>query len=89
MDSWTDINMATTSGYMVKEDDPDDRLYRVRVTYTDAQGYDATENVVAIGFRKDVDIDDDGLIEVYYLEHLDAIRYALRWFRLSQLMQRL
>ena len=77
MDSWVDIDFATTTGYSVPSEDWDDRLYRVRVTYTDAQGYSITENVAAIGFRKDIDIDDDGLIDIYYLEHLNAIRYAL------------
>ena len=53
------------------------RLYRVRLEYVDAQGYDGVGYAIAIGFRADVDSDDDGLIEIYYLEHLDAIRYDL------------
>ena len=44
-------------------DDPEDRRYRVRVTYTDAQGYSVSENVEAM--RLDIDMDDDGLIEIY------------------------
>ena len=76
-DSWMDIDFATTAGYTVPQTDSDDSLYRLRVTYTDAQGYGGTKNVTAIGFRKDVDVDDNRLVEIYYLEHLNAIRYAL------------
>ena len=73
--NWADIDSATTAGYTVSRDDLEDRRYRVRVTYTDAQGYSVTENVEAMGL--DVDMDTDGLIEIYYIEDLDAIRYAL------------
>ena len=77
MDSWVDIDSATTKDYTVPRYDPHGRLYRVRVTYIDAQGYGVTENVVAIGFRKDIDMDDDGLIEIYDLDALNAIRFQL------------
>ena len=73
--NWVDIDSATTASYTVPRDDPIDRRYRVRVTYTDAQGYSVTKNLVAM--RLDIDIDDDSLIEIYYLEQLDEIRYAL------------
>ena len=72
---WADIASATTAGYTVSATDPGDKLYRIRITYTDAQGYGGIEYATAFDFRVDVDDDDDGLIEVYYLEHLDAIRY--------------
>ncbi len=77
--NWSDISAATTSGYTLVPSDrnKNDRLYRVRLSYTDAQGYEGIGYVIAIGFRVDVDTDDDGLIEIYYLEHLDAIRYDL------------
>ncbi len=74
---WGDIETATTTSYTVSEDSLDGSLYRVRVTYIDAQGYSDTEYVPELGIRVDVDIDDDGLIEIYYLEQLDAIRYVL------------
>ena len=74
---WGDIETATTASYTVSEDSLDGSLYRVRVTYIDAQGYSDTEYVPELGIRVDVDIDDDGLIEIYYLEQLDAIRYVL------------
>ena len=71
--NWVDIDSATTASYTVPRDDPRDRRYRVRVTYTDAQGYGVTENVMAIG----LDVNDNGLIDIYYLEQLDEIRHAL------------
>ena len=74
---WADIPSATATRYTVPMNAASDRLYRLRLTYIDAQGYGNTEYVVATGFRTDVDNDDDGLIEIYYLEHLDAIRYDL------------
>ena len=77
MNSWVDIDSATTKDYTVPRYDPHGRLYRVRVTYTDAQGYGVTENVAALGFRKDVDIDNDGLIEINDLETLNAIRFQM------------
>ena len=78
-DNWSDIPAATTPGYTLTPSDRDEhgRLYRVRLEYVDAQGYDGVGYAIAIGFRADVDSDDDGLIEIYYLEHLDAIRYDL------------
>ena len=75
MSDWVDIALATTASYTIPGDDPEDRRYRVRVTYTDAQGYSVTENVEAM--RLDIDMDDDGLIEIYYIEQLDEMRYAL------------
>ena len=77
--NWSDISAATTSSYMLTSSDRDEhgRLYRVRLEYVDVQGYDGVGYATAIGFRADVDSDNDGLIEIYYLEHLDAIRYDL------------
>ncbi len=48
--------------------------YRVEVTYRDAQGYETVE-LVHFAYRQEADDDNDGLIEIYYLEDLDAIRY--------------
>ena len=57
--------------------------YRVNVTHTDGQGY-VTEYADREAFilqlmrlGMDDDVDDDGLIDVYYLEDLDAIREHL------------
>ena len=76
-DSWVPIPSATTAGYTVPVGAPGGRFYRVQLTYNDAQGYKIFEYLTADEIRRDVDTDDDGLIEIYYLEHLDAIRYDL------------
>ena len=76
-DSWVPIPSATTAGYTVPVGAPGGRFYRVQLTYSDAQGYEVFEYLTADEIRRDVDTDDDGLIEIYYLEHLDAIRYDL------------
>ena len=75
--NWAAIPSATTAGYTVPVGAPGGRLYRVQLTYTDAQGYEVSEYLTADEIRRDVDTDDDGLIEIYYLEHLDAMRYDL------------
>ena len=56
-DNWSDISAATTSSYMLTSFDRDEhgRLYRVRLEYVDAQGYDGVGYAIAIGFRADVD----------------------------------
>ena len=58
--------------------------YRVNVIHTDGQGY-VTEYADREAFilqlmrlGMDDDVDDDGLIDVYYLEDLDAIREHLK-----------
>ena len=51
--------------------------YRVRVNYRDGQGY-PSNSVVSEKFVLpviDIDRDDDGLIEIHYLEDLSAMRY--------------
>ena len=74
---WVNIPSATTTSYTVSQTDSSDRLYRVLVTYADAQGYGNTGYVLELRVRVDIDIDDDGLIEIYYLEQLDAVRHDL------------
>ncbi len=74
---WRDVKTETTtrtlSAYTVPEGTTPTIRYRVELSYTDAQGYTVTEQFGT--YRTDVDIDDDRLIEIYYLEDLDAIRY--------------
>ena len=75
---WEDIPAATDAAYTVPQSASVIRHYRVQLVYTDAQGYEYRGQAAeAIEFRKDVDIDDDALIEIYYLEHLNAVRYDL------------
>ena len=49
--------------------------YHVRISYTDRQGHRVTLNSEAI--RGDIDADDDGLIEIKYIDDLDAMRYVM------------
>ena len=77
---WTDIELvavATSASYTIPQADPNSRLYRVRVAYSDQQGYGFVRFSQQPEFRRDIDIDDDGLIEIYYLEQLSAIRHVL------------
>ena len=74
---WIDIEGANTNTYRVPEDTASYTEYRVRYSYTDGQGYTQTLISEVLIFITDVDIDDNGLIEISDLEGLDAIRYQL------------
>ena len=65
---WMDI-MSATNASLVTDDSTKD--YRVKVTYTDGQGY--VTDVIGGPYRTNIDNDGDGLIEIYTLEDLDAI----------------
>ena len=73
---WTDIANASDASLDLSEHDLTGHLqYRLRMQYTDAQGYD---NIISSAATMPiVDKDRDGLIEMYYLEDLNAIRYNL------------
>ncbi len=71
--SWMNIAGATTPTYTPSNPE-DGEIYRVRTSYTDKQGYSYTFTSKAV---RDIDIDDDGLIEIRYLEDLDVIRNNL------------
>ena len=47
----------------------------VQISYTDGQGHKVTINSEAI--RGDIDVDDDGLIEIKYIDDLDVMRYVM------------
>ncbi|MXX98848.1 MAG: cadherin-like beta sandwich domain-containing protein [Gammaproteobacteria bacterium] len=73
---WQDIPEATTHTYWVPRNIKGGLFYRVTVKHKDSQGYD--NDYPTFGpFRADIDVDDDGLIEIYYLDQLDAMRYQL------------
>ena len=74
--NWVNI-ASTSSAYTVGSSESDFSIYRVEVEHTDAQGYGTSATLIASEFRKDVDSDNDGLIDIFYLEHLDAVRYDL------------
>ena len=76
---WVDIKNANDKNYSVPLDLnlADYTLYRVRVDYRDGQNYLQQIVSSAYTFIKDIDKNDDGLIDINYLEDLDAIRYQL------------
>ena len=71
--SWQEISGATMNTYNVLSQVADTTYYRVRVRHTDAQGYILNE--ILGPFRTDIDDDDNGLIDIYYLEDLDNVRH--------------
>ena len=71
---WMDIPDATTAAYWLPADVDARIQYRVEVTHTDGQGY-TTEYPIQGPFRAKLDDDNDGLIDIYTLEDLDAIRH--------------
>ena len=73
---WSNIVAATTATYYLPADTDGSIRYRVNVQHTDGQGY--INNYQQGPFRTgDIDDDDDGLIEIYYLEDVDTMRYQL------------
>ena len=70
---WEEIPDSILNTYSVPLQAKANSRYRVRVNYTDAQGYSFNETLGP--FRTDIDDDDDGLIDIYYLEDLDTMRY--------------
>ena len=49
--------------------------HHVQISYTDRQGHRVTLSSEAI--RGDIDVDDNGLIEIKYIDDLDAMRYVM------------
>ena len=71
---WMDIEGATTASYSFGDTNGSVR-YRVNIQHTDGQGY--ITNYQPGPFRASSDDDADGLIDIYYLEDLNALRYQL------------
>ena len=71
---WVDINISTNT-FVIPQGVPGSTRYRILITSTDAQNHTVTTRAVPI--RLQVDDDGNNLIEIYYLEDLDAIRYQL------------
>ena len=75
--SWTDIANANNASIDLNDYSLLGYVqYRQRVRYIDAQGYE--ESLVSEALMPIVDKDQDGLIDLYYLEDLNAIRNNLR-----------
>ena len=73
---WVEFTPDPPNEYSVPLQNQSNTLYRVSIAYRDAQGYTAVP--ITFGpyrLRIDIDDDDDGLIDIYYLEDLDKVRY--------------
>ena len=75
-DEWHSIARANAESYTIPTGTTDTTRYRVEVSYTDGQGHPETVLSEEVTYR-DIDQDDDGLIEISTLEELDAIRNNL------------
>ena len=73
--TWTDITGANAAHYTLSSNTTSTILYRVIVDHIDGQGYD-TEYTLGPSVI-DVDDNNNGLIEIYYLDNLNAIRHQL------------
>ena len=72
---WRDADDSDDSNEYSVMQNKGDILYRVQISYTDGQGYDNEEILDLYRARTNIDDDDDGLIDIYYLEDLDKVRY--------------
>ncbi len=72
---WIDLSDVSTNTFVIPNNTPGSTRYRVLITHTDAQNHTVTTRIGP--FRIKADDDGDNLIEIYYLEDLDAIRYQL------------
>ena len=70
---WTTITDQTSAMFSVPPQDNGGTLYRVQVMSTDAQDNRFTSLLGP--YRPDIDDNDNGLIDIYYLEDLDAVRH--------------
>ena len=73
---WTNIPAATTATYWLPAVKAASIRYRVKITYTDGEGYQTVYPTQG-PFKVNIDDDVDGLIDIYTLEDLDEIRYQL------------
>ena len=72
---WTTIDGEASAMYNIPILDKGDTLYRVQVASVDGQGNSFTSVLGPYRNRTDIDDDDDGLIDIYYLEDLNAVRH--------------
>ena len=78
---WVDISEATARTY-TPGDMSGGEEYHVRISYTDGQGYcygdgeGCAQAIYSEATRGDIDMNDDGLIEIRYINDLDAMRYV-------------
>ena len=74
---WMSIDGETSANYSIPTLDKGDTLYRVRVASVDGQGNPFTSVLGPYRNRTDIDDDDNGFIDIYYLEDLNAVRYQM------------
>ena len=73
--TWSDIANANSASFDISSHDELGHFqYRLRMHYIDAQSYEESLSSAATAI---VDKDQDGLIELYHLEDLNAIRHSL------------
>ena len=78
---WVDIGEATASTY-TPGDMSGGEEYHVRISYTDGQGYcygdgeGCAQAIYSEATRGDIDVNGNGLIEIRYINDLDAMRYV-------------
>ena len=78
---WVDIGEATARTY-TPGDMSGGEEYRVRISYTDRQGYcygdgeGCAQAIYSEATRGDIDMNGNGLIEIRYINDLDAMRYV-------------
>ena len=76
LDSEIWMDTTTTDAYTISADDNGGTRYRVEISYQDPQR-NPTMTLLSEPFRADLDDDNNGLIDVYYLEDFNALRYQL------------
>ena len=78
---WVDISEATARTY-TPGDMSGGEEYHVRISYTDGQGYcygdgeGCAQAIYSEATRGDIDVNGNGLIEIRYINDLDAMRYV-------------
>ena len=78
---WVDISRATARTY-TPGDMSGGEEYHVRISYTDGQGYcygdgeGCAQAIYSEATRGDIDVNGNGLIEIRYINDLDAMRYV-------------
>ena len=71
---WHNLVDEIASTYQIPQGTTDTTRYRVQISYTDRQNYDETTRSSVVIYRN-IDQDNDRLIDISTLEQLNAIRY--------------
>ncbi len=71
-----EVSVSDTHSYKIPQSTTDTTRYRVQISYTDGQDY-AETTISNVVIYRNIDQDNDGLIDISTLEQLNAIRYQL------------